>query len=188
VPQVKKAWIVRDSEEEMVGNLKSPVKENFSKAKSVPVTGKSDGNGVWVGSGVPGTGVMSEEMILELRALDMARNLRRVVRQNVEFREELLKVRNTQLDLLGNLCGSLQEISYQLHLHNAILEKAQEENQSEVLQSIQQVVRLGEGTEVGVQVEVAEEPENAENAGNVEVTEDVGTGNVGGEDEMMKEA
>jgi hypothetical protein len=151
--------------------------------------GPSDRGGVQVGSGVLGNGVL-EAASLQLMAplLDMTQSLRRVVRQIVEFREEFNKAQNTQLDLLANLCSSMREISYQLHLRNVLFKQVQVGTGLEVFEGIQQVVKLGEDrgeaetVEVGVAVVPVEVVENAE------VADDVGAEKVGNEDKMMRES
>jgi hypothetical protein len=199
-PRVKKAWVIRDSSEE-VGNGKTPVKMKIPlvKVRSLLVAGPSGGNRVQVGSGVPGNTGVSEAASLQLMAplLDMTWSLRRVVQQGAEFLEEFNKSQNTQLDLLENLCSSMWEISYQLHLCNILSEWAQGGDGSEVSEGIQQVAKLGEdgnvveSAEVGVQVgtvEVVEDSEMVENVENAEVTEKVRMENKGNDDEMMKDA
>jgi hypothetical protein len=60
-----------------------------------------------------------------------------------------------ELDLLANLCLLLQEISYQLHFHNALQEHAQGRAGSETLEDPQGLGRVYEGGEhvkVGVHV------------------------------------
>jgi hypothetical protein len=157
----------------------------------MPVAGRSDEHEDRVGNGVA-----SEDAILHLRAplADMARNLRRIVAHNAEFREEFEKTSRALLDMFANLCGSMREVSYQLHLRTLMAEQAQEGAQSEVSESIQQVARVGEGAEVGIQVETeavvenTEVAENAEVAEDAEVAENVGTEKLVGEDETMEDA
>jgi hypothetical protein len=120
-PRLKKMRVIRDSEEE-AGEPTMPVKAEAPKAKSVPVAGNSSGSGVRVGSGGTGNGVALEDASLRAPLVDLAHNLRRVIRQNAEFREEFSKAQHTQMDLLANLCGSMREISYQLHLRNIMFE------------------------------------------------------------------
>jgi hypothetical protein len=114
-----------------------------------------------------------------------------LVAQNAEFLDEFRKVQNTQLDLIANLCMSLREVPYQLHLRNMVLEEAKDRNLSESSESAHQVPELVAGTEVGVQVEsaeVVEVVEVAEVAENTEVAEEVGMEGAGGEVETMKDA
>jgi hypothetical protein len=187
---VKKVQVIPESEEE-AGEPKTPARANNPKAESVPVAGRSDGNGTRVGSRV-----ISEEALLDLRAplVSMARNFRRLVCQNAEFLEEFTRSQNIQRDLIANLCTPLREVPYQLHLRNMGLEEAKGRNTSEVSESVQQVPELIAGMEVGIQVgpeevvESPEIPEVAEVAENTEVTEKVGTEGAGGEDETMKDA
>jgi hypothetical protein len=183
-PRLKKARVIPDSEEK-AGELTTPFKNKVPKAKSVPATGKSNRSGNQVGSGV-----VSEDMILHLRVplVDMTRNLRRVVAHNAESGEEFERTLRILLDLLANLCGSMCEISYQLHMRNVMVDQAQDGDQSEVSESIQQVARWGEGAEVGIQVEPEEVAENSEVVENAEVMEKVGMENAGGEDETMEDA
>jgi hypothetical protein len=121
----------------------------------------------------------------------MARNFRRAVAQQAELLEEFHRSQNTLLDLVANLCTSLHEIPYQLHVRNTVLEQGG--TSSEVSDSVQQVPKLVERSEVGIQTE-SEVAEGLESAGNGEVQvnsgvpEDVGTEDVGGEDETMKDA
>jgi hypothetical protein len=186
---VKKARVDRDSleEAEVLPRRRLPI----AKPKSTPGAGVSGGSGAQVRSGGLGNGGLSEAASLQLMVplLDMTQSLRRVVQQNMEFLEEFNKAQNTQLDLLANLCSSMREISYQLHLHNVLFERVQVGDCSEVSEQIQQVAKLGEdgnvmeNTEIGVQVgpvEVLEDMEMAENA------EDVGTENAGNEHETME--
>jgi hypothetical protein len=180
---VKKVRVGRDTEEEP-GEQTTPV-----KAKSIPVAGNSGGGGVQVGNGVA-----SGDASLRAPLVDMARNLRRVVSQNAELLEELNKSQNTHMDLLADLCRSLHEITFQLRQRNLLWEQVYCRNSSEVSESIQLVPKLVEHSESGVQVEIPEVTEDAENmevtedVGNDERAEKVGTGNAGVEDETMKEA
>jgi hypothetical protein len=182
-PRVKKVRVGRDTEEEP-GEQTTPV-----KAKSIPVAGNSGGGGVQVGNGVA-----SGDASLRAPLVDMARNLRRVVSQNAELLEELNKSQNTHMDLLADLCRSLHEITFQLRQRNLLWEQVYCRNSSEVSESIQLVPKLVEHSESGVQVEIPEVTEDAENmevtedVGNDERAEKVGTGNAGVEDETMKEA
>jgi hypothetical protein len=187
-PSLKKAWITGDSEEETVGP-KTP-----AETKTVPVTESFGRNGSRVGNTGLVSGVVSEAASLQLMAplIDMAKSLRRVERQNSEFREEILKAQNTELDFLANLCGSLREVSYQLHLGNILREQGRDGDSSDVSESIQQVARVGEDADVGVQPEVAKENEVVESTEVPErsevVTEKVGSENVGGDCETVGDA
>jgi hypothetical protein len=187
-PSLKKARITGDSEEETVGP-KTP-----AKAKTIPVTESFGKSGSRVGNTGSVSGVVSEAASLQLLAplIDMAKSLRRVECQNSEFQEEILKARNTELDLLTNLCGSMCEVSYQLHLGNILREQGRDGGRSDVSESIQQVARVGEDADVGVQLEVAKETEVVESTEVPErsevVTEKVGAENVGGEGETMEDA
>jgi hypothetical protein len=104
--------------------LKSPVKVTVPKAKSIPVAGNSGGSGV-----------ASDDAVLRMPPVNMARNLRRVVVHNTEFQVEFNQAQHMQLDLLANLCGTMREISSQLHLQNILFEKAQGRVDSEVSES-----------------------------------------------------
>jgi hypothetical protein len=156
------------------------------------VKGRSDGNGDRVGAGEVGRA--SEEALLQLKVplMSMARNARGSVSQHAELLEEFQRSQNILLDLVTNLCTSLCEIPYQLHMRNNMLEQGG--MSSEVSDSIQQVPKLVERSEVGIQVEsadvpeIAEVPEVVEVAENTEVVEKVGTEGAGGEDETMEDA
>jgi hypothetical protein len=186
---VKKVRVVPESEEE-AGEPKTPARANNPKAKSVPVMGRSDGNGKRVGSGVPENRATSEGASLDLRAplVSMARNFQKLVAQNTEFLEGFHRSQNTQLDLIANLCTSLCEVPYQLHLRNMGLEEAKDRNTSEMSESVQQALKLTESAEIGIQVVPEEVAENSEIPEVAEVTKKVGMENVGGEDETMEDA
>jgi hypothetical protein len=120
--------------------------------------------------------------------MSMARNFRRTVAQQAELLEEFQRSQNILLDLVANLCTSLREIPYQLHVRNAGLEEAGSRGASEVSESVQQAPKFTESAEVGVQAENTDLPEVAEVAENAEVTENVGAEVAGGEDETMEDA
>jgi hypothetical protein len=183
---VKKARAAPESEEE-AGDPKTPARASNPKVRPVPVSERSVGNGTRVGGGA-----LSEEALLELRAPlgSMARNFRKLVAQNAEFLEEFRRSQSTQMDLIANLCTSLREVPYQLHLRNLGLE-ASGRDTSDVSESVQQAPKLTDSSEVGVQVGVEEVAEETEIPGVAEVTdvaENVGTENVGGGDETMGDA
>jgi hypothetical protein len=186
---VKKARVVPESEAE-AGEPKTPARANHPKVKSILVVGRSNGNGDWVGSGVPKDRAMSEGTSPDLRVplVSMACNFRKLVAQNAEFLEEIRKVQNTQLDLIANLCMSLREFPYQLHLRNMGLEEANDRNTLEVSGSVQQALTLTESAEVGIQVVSEEVEDNSEIPEVAEVAEKVGMEGAGGEDETMEDA
>jgi hypothetical protein len=129
-----------------------------------------------------------------LPLMSMARNARRSVSQHAELLEEFQRSQNILLDLVANLCSSLREIPYQLHVCNTGLEETGSQGTSEVSESVQQAPKYIESAEVGVQAENTDIPEVAEVAGNAEVVENtevaggVGTEGAGREDERMEDA